>query len=71
MEIAHSVETEGKKKTLRWWWWRSCTFVDGDDVWMTERRHDLNFSANMDQVLLVLDLLLPNGLYGNLSKGET
>ena len=47
-----------------------CTFIDGDDVWMTERRHDFNFSTNVNQVLLILDLLLPNGLYGHLNKGK-
>ena len=47
-----------------------CTFIDGDDVWMTERGHDFNFSTNVNQVLLILDLLLPNGLYGDLNKRE-
>lgn len=44
------------------------TFVDGDDVRVAERGHDLNLSADVNQVLLILDLLLSDWLYGNLKK---
>lgn len=35
---------------------------------MAECGHDLNFSANVNQILLILDLLLSDRLYGNLKK---
>lgn len=44
------------------------TFVNGDDVRVAERGHDLNFSANVNQVLLILDLLFPDWLYGHLKE---
>lgn len=36
------------------------TFVYTDDVRVAEGRHDLNLSADVNHVVLVLDLLLPN-----------
>lgn len=36
------------------------TFVYRDDVRVAEGRHDLNLSADVHHVVLVLDLLLPN-----------
>lgn len=44
------------------------TFIYSDDVWVAECGHDLNFSANVNQILLILDLLLSDRLYGNLKK---
>lgn len=44
------------------------TFIYGDDVWVTEWRHDLDFPADVNQVLLIFDLLFSNGLNGNLEK---
>ena len=46
------------------------TFIYSDDVRVAECGHDLNFSANVNQILLILDLLLSNRLYGNLKKKE-
>lgn len=42
------------------------TFIYGDDVGVAERRHDLDLPADVDQVLLILDLVLPDGLNGHL-----
>lgn len=36
------------------------TFVYRDDVRVAKGRHDLDLSADVNHVLLVLDLLLPN-----------
>lgn len=36
------------------------TFVYRDDVRVAEGRHDLDLSADVNHVVLVLDLLLPN-----------
>lgn len=49
-------------------WWGGATFVDGDDVRVAERGHDLDLPADVNQVLLILDLLLSDRLYGNLEK---
>lgn len=47
------------------------TFIDGDDVRVAERRHDLDLPPDVDQILLVLDLLLTDGLYGHLKDENT
>lgn len=44
------------------------TFIYGDDVWVAEWWHDLDFPADVNQVLLIFDLLFSNGLNGNLEK---
>lgn len=36
------------------------TFVYRDDVRVAEGRHDLDLSADVNHVMLILDLLLPN-----------
>lgn len=36
------------------------TFINRDDVWVAEGWHNLNLSADVHHVLLILDLLLPN-----------
>lgn len=40
--------------------------MDGDDVGVVERRHDLNLSPNVHEVLLVFDFVFPDGLDGHL-----
>lgn len=37
------------------------TFVYRDDVWMAERRHDFDLSADVHHVLFIFNLLLTNG----------
>ena len=44
------------------------TFVDVDDVRMIEGGHDFDLSADVDQVLVIFNLLLPYGLDGNLAE---
>lgn len=46
------------------------TFIDGDDVRVAECGHDLDLSADVNLVLFILDLVLPDRLYGNLKKQE-
>lgn len=47
-----------------------CTFIYGDDVRVAECGHDLDLSADVNMVLFILDLVLPDRLYGNLKKKE-
>lgn len=44
------------------------TFVYRDDVRVAEGRHDLDLPADVDHVLLFLDLLLPNRLDSHLER---
>lgn len=46
------------------------TFVYRDDVRVAEGRHDLDLSADVNHVVLVLDLLLPNWLDSHLERAE-
>ena len=49
---------------------QSLTFIYRDDVWVAERRHDLDLPADVNHVLIILDLLLPNGLDCHLEPEE-
>lgn len=42
------------------------TFVHGDDVGVVEGGHDLNLPPDVDEVLLILDFVLPDGFDGDL-----
>lgn len=41
---------------------QSLTFIYRNDVWVAEGWHDLDLSTNVNHVLLILDLLLPDRL---------
>ena len=47
------------------------TFVDVDDVWVLDRGHDLDLSANSDQVRLRFDLALLDRLDRHLRREIT
>lgn len=49
---------------------QTLTFIYRDNVWVAEWRHDLNLSANVHHVLLVLDLLFPNGFNSHLKTNK-
>lgn len=50
--------------------YQTLTFIYRDDVWVAEGWHDLNLSADVHHVLLVLDFLFPNWFNGHLEKNE-
>lgn len=37
-------------------------------MWVAKRRHDLDFSSNVNHVLFIFNLLLPDRLDGNLRE---
>lgn len=45
---------------------QTLTFIYRDDVWVAKGWHDLNLSSDVNHVLIVLDLLLPNRLDSHL-----
>ena len=51
---------------------RHPTFVNRDDVGVFQGGHDLYLPADVNHVLLLLDLLLPDGLDSHLgNRGQT
>lgn len=67
--ITFGTDTPGALECC--FWWGGATFVDGDDVRVAERGHDLDLPADVNQVLLILDLLLSDRLYGNLENPQS
>lgn len=50
---------------------RRHTLVDGDDVRVIERRHDLDLSPDADQILFIFNIFFLDGFDGHLQHAQT